>query len=433
MKRKGTIKAVVLCTLLSFTLVACNTTKEPTLSNNHDGTVTLNTEQSNKDEALQPSKGDNMKTNPNIENKVTETNPQSEGYNNKVTFKGDDVVVGTQVTQIQPTSATNNRQVHLLNLEKKDVPLEVKERSYIDDYGVLTIEKTYKLSYDANINNVAPERITVNNVEYIVDNIAKPQGVGQKKHTITKIAKTQKEAGTFNKTFEYNTAEGKGVLQIDPKSIKVVTNSTTVDTHSVGATKYYTMNIKDESKIPNTITDSGVTMYLGSVHWSDNGDNGQSADAGDTYNTVASSFTATATYSGSYNTSNSDYKGSATYVGNIILNNPASDTYKVTYKPDQSIPYNEKVKADRALDGIATIQGNSNLIYVLVVVLLILLILLICYLFISKFLEAKKPKNMYTNEDILKFMQMMAQYNNSNNTSVHGSLGTGTYDDYEEV
>lgn len=66
-----------------------------------------------------------------------------------------------------------------------------------------------------------------------------------------------------------------------------------------------------------------------------NGTDGNSAYG--TYNTVASSWRATVTYSGTKYTEDKDYKGTATYVGKILVKNSPVNTFIVTYKPNTMV------------------------------------------------------------------------------------------------
>ena len=68
------------------------------------------------------------------------------------------------------------------------------------------------------------------------------------------------------------------------------------------------------------------------------GINGTEGDSGyGTYNTVASSWKATVTYSGTKYTEDKDYKGTATYIGKILMNNSPTRNYTVTYKPNTMV------------------------------------------------------------------------------------------------
>ena len=136
---------------------------------------------------------------------------------------------------------------------------------------------------------------------------------------------------------------GRGILKLDKDSVKVELNKNDRIPSGVSIVKSYTMSVKDQDKVPQTVKQNGITYYQSSVSWADMGDpgtgiNGTEGDSGyGTYNTVASSWKATVTYSGTKYTEDKDYKGTATYIGKILMNNSPTRNYTVTYKPNTMV------------------------------------------------------------------------------------------------
>ena len=215
--------------------------------------------------------------------------------------------------------------------------------TYIDDFGIQTIEKKYVIPYNADIKDIAPATITTNNVQYAIDSIVNPQNFEEKKLVKEQIAKTEDEAKKFAAELEYDEPDGTGVLTLDPNSVKVELNKDEKIPSGTSFVKTYDMAIKDQDKIPQTLKSNGVTYYQGKVTWQNMGDPGTGINgtngnnAYGTYNTVASSWRATVSYYGTKYTEDKDYKGTATYVGKILAKNSPTNIYVVTYKPNSMV------------------------------------------------------------------------------------------------
>ncbi|MBR5793748.1 MAG: hypothetical protein IKY28_03660, partial [Anaerotignum sp.] len=215
--------------------------------------------------------------------------------------------------------------------------------TYIDDFGIQTIEKKYVIPYNADIKDIAPATITTNNVQYAIDSIVNPQNFEEKKLVKEQIAKTEDEAKKFAVELEYDEPDGTGVLTLDPNSVKVELNKDEKIPSGTSFVKTYDMAIKDQDKIPQTLKSNGVTYYQGKVTWQNMGDPGTGINgtngnnAYGTYNTVASSWRATVSYYGTKYTEDKDYKGTATYVGKILAKNSPTNIYVVTYKPNSMV------------------------------------------------------------------------------------------------
>ena len=103
-------------------------------------------------------------------------------------------------------------------------PISEETKTYIDIFGIQTIEKTYIIPYYADIREIAPSTITTNYVQYAVDSIVNPQNYEEKKLTKEIIAKTEDDADNFPTELEYDNTDGKGILTLDTSSIKVELN-----------------------------------------------------------------------------------------------------------------------------------------------------------------------------------------------------------------
>ena len=221
-----------------------------------------------------------------------------------------------------------------------------------------TIQKEYVVPFNADIKDIAPALLNINMVQYGIESIVMPQNFEEKKVVKSQIALTEEKAKQFEEEeIVYEGTDGTGILTLDPNSITVELNKNEKIPSSTSFKRTYDMAIKDQNQIPQTIKSNGITYYQNSVTWEDMGDpgtgiNGTEGDSGyGTYNTVASSWRATVTYSGTKYTEDKDYKGTATYVGKILVNNSPTNTYVVTYKPNtmvvnsSGIYYNNYVNA----------------------------------------------------------------------------------------
>lgn len=216
-------------------------------------------------------------------------------------------------------------------------------KTYIDDFGIQTIEKKYVIPYNANIKDIAPATITTNYVQYAIDSIVNPQNFEEKKLVKEQVMKTEDEAKKFASELEYDGTDGTGVLTLDPNSVKVELNKDEKIPSGTSVVKNYYMTIKDQDQIPQTLKSNGVTYYQGKVTWTNMGDPGTGISGTDgnsaygTYETVATSWKATVSYYGTKYTEDKDYKGTATYVGKILAKNSPTNIYIVTYKPNSVV------------------------------------------------------------------------------------------------
>lgn len=337
--KKNLTKAMVLCSIITVGITACHKEKTPTPD-----------ELNNNATAYTDSLGKNGVISDSEDNKTADKESEKDNTGGKTKErKKDNEAVGcspiTKEKEINENSSQAKENI-LSNKEgKKETAYAISEETetYIDDFGIQTIEKKYVIPYDADIRDIAPALITTNAVQYGIDSIVSPQSYEEKKITKEIIAETEEAARKFDKELEYNEADGRGVLQLDKNSVKVELNKNDRIPSGVTVVKSYTMSVKDQDKIPQTIKQSGITYYQSSVSWADMGDPGTGINGTDgnsgygTYNTVASSWKATVTYSGTKYTEDKDYKGTATYVGKILMNHSPTRNYTVTYKPNSMV------------------------------------------------------------------------------------------------
>lgn len=234
----------------------------------------------------------------------------------------------------------NEVKTEFRNKGEEQFATDVKSKTFINEFGIQVIEKVYTLPYDVSIYDVAPYNLVEQNIQYAVSEIIKPRQYADKELTKEQVAETEAEAGEFPESIEYDDTDGSGLLTLAPETVKVEINNTEKNPYSVSTTKHYDMEIKNYDNIPQTISHKGGTLYLGNVTWQDMGDSGAGIndtpdkDAYGTYNTVASSWRAIASYSATRTNVKNDYKGSAIYKGKILIKDSPVYQYTVTYTPD---------------------------------------------------------------------------------------------------
>jgi hypothetical protein len=206
------------------------------------------------------------------------------------------------------------------------LPISVTERTFLDATGTQVIEVTYIMPFTGDVMEVAPRRMLVNGVEFVITNVTRSQDIIDYVHTVERIGPTEAYARDFPQQLEYSSPHGMGVLELDTASIVSGVHNTTTETHGRSATQTFTMNIKDETQIPATVVSGGVTLRRQSVTWSDMGDGGQGRI-----------FQATVRFSGTFQTSESDYIATANYVGRILTTNSPVGEYVVTYRPSTPV------------------------------------------------------------------------------------------------
>ena len=249
----------------------------------------------------------------------------------------------TGVMSEKETDVDTEKDPQAFATKKPVYPISEKTETYVDRFGSQTIKKEYIVPFHADIREIAPETITTNHIQYAIESIVCPQNFAEKKVKKEIVAKTRAEARKFQSEYVYDDADGAGTLQLDVDSIQVDVNHSEKIPKKESVVRTYEMNIKDNQQIPQTITANNMTMYLVDVSWQDMGDPGTGINATEekgaygTYNTVASSWKASATYSGTKYHTKEDYKGTATYVGKILVKDSPTSTYTVIYKPNSMV------------------------------------------------------------------------------------------------
>lgn len=286
----------------------------------------------------------------------------------------------TEVDAEKPLNVEKDRRE--FTVKKPVYPISEKTETYVDRFGLQTIKKEYIVPFHADIRDIAPETITAHQIQYAIESIVSPQNFAEKKVKKEIVAKTKAEARKFQSEYVYDDTDGTGTLQLDPDSIQVDVNHSEKIPEKESVVRTYDMNIKDNQQIPQTITANNMTMYLVDVSWKDMGDPGTGINGTDekgaygTYNTVASSWRASATYSGTKYHTKEDYKGTATYVGKILVKDSPTSTYTVIYKPNSMVANpsglyynnyinamyqteNQKLSAMQSINPMALYQANG--------------------------------------------------------------------------
>ena len=257
--------------------------------------------------------------------------------------------------------------------QSKIFPINEKIEAYIDVFGVPTIKKIYVLPTSASIYDFAEKTMVQNQVQYTIDSIVSPQNQVKKRIEKEQISDTIAKAKDFPKELKYNEVDGTGVLELDTDSIRAEINKNKKIPFAKSLNKTYTMAVKDQNKIPQTLQSGNITYTLANVSWEDIGDSGEGIngtnenDAYGTYNTVASSWKATAKYTGIDYTEDKNYKGTAVYIGTILDKNASTNTFYVTYKPTSPVENTGGIYSNRYIQSIyekenahlSTINSNN--------------------------------------------------------------------------
>ncbi len=358
--KKNLARAFVLCFALAVTITACG--KKASTPDELNESVIEYTDKLNDNEKLSEAEYENTSNGERANEAAEDTTPDnSDGEEKKI---GTDVateaadqkageesdstdedlktVEGNAANGIDQNSAQNISISTQANGEPIYAISEDTE-TYIDMFGIQTIEKKYVIPYYADIRDIAPALITTNNVQYGIDSIVNPLSYEEKKVVKEIIAETEEDAKKFDVEFEYDGTDGKGVLTLDANSVTVELNKDEKIPSGVSVVRTYDMTVKDQDKVPQTVKSNGITYYQSKVTWTNMGDPGTGISGTEgnsgygTYNTVASSWRATVTYSGTLYTEDKDYKGTATYVGKILMKNSPTKIYVVTYKPNTMV------------------------------------------------------------------------------------------------
>ena len=205
-------------------------------------------------------------------------------------------------------------------------PISVEE--YISgDFDELRIQKVYQLSLDDDPSLIPTEDFERNGrLYYLLDMTRKDEiGVDTKPHvqTVTLPSDTnnmEKILQNLDAEIEATTEDGyTGTLRLDHTTVQVTTDGYATKTGIVSATRTYpNLSDADLSLVPKTISDSGRTLTLADVQWS----NSMQTEA----DSVVTRYTATARYTGSTSskyatgyTVKADYSGEVSKTGcNVV-------------------------------------------------------------------------------------------------------------------
>ena len=214
--------------------------------------------------------------------------------------------------------------------------------SEIVEYGEETaprLDKIYNLAATDDPAGIPTEDFEREGFHYtLLDLIRQEQTVTDAKphtETVTLDSKS-KDMNTIlpmlDPTCEVTTEdEYTGILTLDTASIKVEAAGYGKSTKNVSATRTYpNLSDADTSFIPKTIEDSGRTLTLGDVQWSD-GENGY--------------FTATATYTGTAtSTYATGYTVTANYTGEVSKTTTDTVVYRATFGGTPLVPVGEEAE-----------------------------------------------------------------------------------------
>lgn len=362
--KKNVLRVIALCTIATISLSGCGGKEAPSpdeLNQNiqvqtqngeteigHETDEETNQEENGNTEHTEAAKGTDTNSvdgsNGGTKNSGSDATADESETATKIGSK-EDVSVEKETKQTNQDSPQNqnNRNAFVQVSEGPVYAISEETKTYIDMFGIQTIEKKYVIPYNADIRDIAPATITTNNVQYAIDSIVNPQNFEEKKLVKENIADTEEEAKKFAAEIEYSDTDGTGVLTLDPNTVKVELNKNEKIPSGTSIVKTYDMAIKDQDKIPQTLKSGGITYYQNKVTWTNMGDPGTGISGTDgnnaygTYNTIASSWRATVSYHGTKYTEDKDYKGTATYVGKILVKNSPTNIYVVTYKPNSMV------------------------------------------------------------------------------------------------
>lgn len=211
----------------------------------------------------------------------------------------------------------------------------------------LRISKTYQLSIDDDPRGIPTEDFDSYGRHYfLVDMIRENDvGVDTKPHTetVTLASDTSQMDAILQRLdaeMEFTTEDGyTGVLKLDHTSVKVEADGYKTSTRPVSASRVYPgLSDADVSLIPKTITDSGRTLTLADVQWTESaGTDGEG--------NPATRYAATATYTGTASSQYATgYTVTADYSGEVAKTDCSMVTYTAIFGSTE-IPEDQKKPA----------------------------------------------------------------------------------------
>ena len=188
--------------------------------------------------------------------------------------------------------------------------------SSVEEYMVgdaLRIKKIYKLSPEDDPSAIVTGDFERDGSLYYLLDIIRSDEMGVDVQTHTETVTLDSDTGVLSEVLkrldaemEFTSEDGyTGVLSLEHNSVTVEAKGYKTSTRSLSATRTYSsLSDADLSLIPKTVEDSGKTLELADVQWSED-------EGGETY-------TATASYSGTASSSYATgYTVTASYTGEI--------------------------------------------------------------------------------------------------------------------
>ena len=205
---------MVLCSVVAVGITACNKEKAPT-PDELNRNITAYTNNLDEDGKVPDSEDSKTADKENKKSAADKESDNSEGKARESTkVEG---VAGSSSTEEKKDTKERQGTENSSSEEKvkKEISYAISEetKTYIDDFGIQTIEKKYVIPYDADIKDIAPALITTNAVQYGIDSIVSPQSYEEKKISKEIIADTEEAGKKFDEELEYNETDGKGYTE----------------------------------------------------------------------------------------------------------------------------------------------------------------------------------------------------------------------------
>jgi len=201
--------------------------------------------------------------------------------------------------------------------------------------GFNTVRKIYALPPDVNPTVISTENFHMFGQQfsfaYVIQHASSHENAREVRETVT-IDTTSRNINDIlpylEQTIAFDRDGYTGILTLNLQSISSQAAGTTTTTNTATRQRTFPhMSSPDNSLVPRTITDGGITFHLASVDWS-SGTSTSSIDG----HAVSSTFTATATFTTQVtNTRTTGYTTTAEYVGTVFRTVPDAMIYTVNF------------------------------------------------------------------------------------------------------
>lgn len=203
-------------------------------------------------------------------------------------------------------------------------PISVEEYTYgpLDEPR---IDKVYQLSLSDDPSGIPAEDFVRDGRRYHLLDMTRQDEVGVDTQSYTETVTRDSDTGELSAVLqqldgqmEVTTEDGyTGVLILDHTSVKIEVKGYKTSTRSLSAARTYPgLSDADLSLVPKSITDSGKTLTLADVQWSNDG----------------TFYTATATYTGTASSKYATgYTVTANYIGQVSKTGCEVVTYTATF------------------------------------------------------------------------------------------------------